>query len=128
MDSSPPGFSVHGILQARALELQEIFPTQGSNPSLLQCRQILYHLSHQGSPNNSVVQLLSCVRLFVTPWTAAQQASLSLTISQSLLKLLSIEWVMPSNHLILCRLLLLLPPIFPIIGVFSNESALTTAV
>ena len=57
----------------------------------------------------AVVQLLSRVQLFVTPWTAARQASLSFTISRSLLKLLSIESVMPSNHFILCRLLLLLP-------------------
>ena len=71
-----------------------------------------------------VVQSLSCVRLFLTPWTAARQASLSITISQSLLKLMSIELVMPSNHLILCRPLLLLPSIFPSIRVFSNESKL----
>ena len=71
-----------------------------------------------------VVQSLSRVRLFATPWNAALQASLSFTISRSLLKLMSIESVMPSNHLILCRPLLLLPSIFPIISVFSNESAL----
>ena len=89
------------------------------------------------------VQLLSHVRLFVIPWIAAHQASLSFTVSQSLLKLLSIQSllkllsiqsllkllsiqsVMPSNHLILCRLLLLLPSIFPSIRVFSNESALS---
>ena len=62
--------------------------------------------------------------LFVTPWTGARQASLSITIFQSLLKLMAIESVMPSNHLILCRPLLLLPSIFPSIQVFSNESAL----
>ena len=67
---------------------------------------------------------LSCVRLFVTPWSAARQASLSITNSQSLPKLMSIESVMPSNHLILCRPLVLLPSIFPSIRVFSNESAL----
>ena len=72
----------------------------------------------------SSVQLLSCVRLFVTPWTAARQASLSITNSQSLLKLMSIESVMPSNHLILCYPLLLPPSIFPSIRVFSNESVL----
>ena len=65
-----------------------------------------------------------CVRLFVTPWTAAHQACLSITSSQSLLKLMSIESVMPSNHLILCHPLLLLPSIFPSIRVFSTESAL----
>ena len=72
----------------------------------------------------SSVQSLSCVQLFASPWTAACQASLSFTISQSLLKLMPIESVMPSNHLILCRPLLLLPSIFPSIWVFSNESAL----
>ena len=70
------------------------------------------------------VQSLSCVRLFATPWTAACQASLSITNSQSLLKLMSIELVMPSNHLILCHPLLLPPSIFPSIRVFSNESVL----
>ena len=70
------------------------------------------------------VQLLSRVHLFVTPWTAACQASLSITNSQSLLKLMSIELVMPSKHLILCCPLLLLPSIFPSIRLFSNESAL----
>ena len=72
----------------------------------------------------SSVQSLSRVRLFVTPWTAARQASLSITISRSLLKLMSIESVMPSSHLILYCPLLLLPLIFPSIRVFSNESAL----
>ena len=71
-----------------------------------------------------VVQLLSHVRLFVTAGSAARQASLSITNSQSLLKLMSIELVMPSNHLILCRPLLLLPSIFSSIRVFSNESVL----
>ena len=71
-----------------------------------------------------VVQLLSRVCLFVTPWTATCQPSLSFTISWSLLKLMSVESVMPSNHLILCYPLLLLPSIFPSIRVFSNESAL----
>ena len=71
----------------------------------------------------SSVQSLSCVWLFATPWTASRQASLSITNSQSLPKLMSIESVMPSNHLILCHPLLLLPSIFPNIRVFSNESA-----
>ena len=74
----------------------------------------------------SSVQQLSRIQLFVTPWTAAHQTSLSITNSRSLLKLMSIELVMPSNHLILCRPLLLLPSIFPSITVFSNESALRT--
>ena len=68
-----------------------------------------------------VVQLLSRVRLFETPWTSACQASLSFTIFQSLLKLMSIESVMPSNHLVLYHPLLLLPSVFPSIRVFSNE-------
>ena len=72
----------------------------------------------------SSVQLLSHVELFATPWTAARQASLSITNSQSLLKLMSIESVMLSNHPILCRPLLLPPSIFPSIRVFSNESVL----
>ena len=72
----------------------------------------------------SSVQSLSHVRLFATPWTAARQASLSITNFQSLLKLMPIESVMPSSHLILCCPLLLLPPIPPSIRVFSNESTL----
>ena len=75
-------------------------------------------------PLFSSVQSLSRVRLFVTPWTAAYQASLSITNSQSLLKLMSIESVMPFNHLIFCHPLLLPPSIFPSIRVFSNESIL----
>ena len=70
-----------------------------------------------------VIQSPSCVQLFATPWTAARQASLSFTISQSLLKLMFIESVVPSNPLILCRLLFLLPSIFPSISVFSSELA-----
>ena len=71
-----------------------------------------------------VVQSLSRVRLFATPWTATCQSSLPFTISWSLFKLMSIESVMPSNHLILCCPLLLLPSVFPSIRVFSNESVL----
>ena len=73
---------------------------------------------------NFSVKLLSRVQLFATPWTAARQASLSITNSRSLLKLMSTESVMPSDHLILCRPLLLPSSIFPSIRVFSNESAL----
>ena len=72
----------------------------------------------------SLLVLFSCIQLFETPWTAALQASLSFTISQSLLTLKSIESGMPSNHLILCHPLLLLPSIFSSIRVFSNESDL----
>ena len=74
----------------------------------------------------SSVQSLSYVRIFATPWIAARQASLSITNSRSSLRLTSIESVIPSSHLILCRPLLLLPPIPPSIRVFSNESALHT--
>ena len=72
----------------------------------------------------SSVQPLSCIQLFATPWTAVHQASLSFTISWSLLRFMSIESVMLCNHLILCRPLLLLPSIFPSLRVFSTESAL----
>ena len=72
----------------------------------------------------AVIQSLSCVWLFANPWTAARQASQSFTISWSLFKLMSVEAVMPSEHLILCRPLLLLRLIFPSFRVFSNESAL----
>ena len=78
----------------------------------------------QVSPLNSVQFSHSVVSDSATPWTAARQASLSITNSQSVLKLMSIEWVMPSNHLILPCLLLLPPSIFPSIRVFSNESVL----
>ena len=81
---------------------------------LLQCMKV----------KSEVAQPLSRVRLLVTPRTAAHQASLSITNSRSLLKLMSIELVMPSNHLILCCPLLLLPSIFPSIRIFSNESVL----
>ena len=88
----------------------------------------LWACSHQTSWKAGVqfssVQSLSRVRLFATPWTAARQASLSITSSQSSPKPMSIESVMPSNHFILCRPLLLLPSLFPNIRVFSNESAL----
>ena len=84
------------------------------------CKHCQNFVPHQFSS----VQSLSCVGLFVTPWIAARQASLSITNSRSSLKLMSIELVMPSSHLILCRPLFLLPPIRPSIRVFSNESTL----
>ena len=87
---------------------------------LLQC--LLVPLFSSRFMPNSSVQSLSHVQLSATPWTAACQASPSITISRSLLKLMSIELVMPSNHLMLCHPLLLLPSIFPSIRVFSNES------
>ena len=92
--------------------------------SLHRSTEIITTLLFGCSVQFSSVQSLSCVQLFATPWTAACQASLSVTNSRSLLKLISVESVMPSNHLILCRPLLLLPSIFPSIRVFSVESAL----
>ena len=83
--------------------------------------EFIVQLVETNNKTLSSVQLLSCVQLFVTPWTAACQASLSITSSQSLLKLMSIELVMPTKHLILCHPLLSLPSIFPSIRVFSNE-------
>ena len=92
-----------------------------TSPSLTwEVQYPLQELGHQFS----LVQSLSRVRLFSTPWTAAHQASMSITNSRSLLKLMSIESVMPSNHLILCRPLLLPPSIFPSIRVSSSESVL----
>ena len=82
------------------------------------------HIMNFHVPTFDVFQLLSHASFFTTPWAAACQASLSFTISWSLLKLMSFELVIPSNHLILCCPLLLLPSIFPSIRVFSNESAL----
>ena len=89
------------------------------NCCFLTCKQI-----SQEAGRFSAVQQLSCVQLFVTPWTAAYQASLSITNSQILLKLMYIKLVMPSNHLILCHPLILLPSIFPSIRVCPNESLL----
>ena len=118
--------------------LQGIFPTQGSNPHLLHWQADSLPLNHLGNHIHSLgtwkssviqfssVQSLSHVQLIATPWTAAHQACLSITNSQSLLKLTSIELVMPSNHLIHCHPLLLPPSIFPSIQVFSNESVLHT--
>ena len=96
-----------------------IFPTQGLNSHLL---GLLYW--QLDSLQLSSVQLLSRVQLFVTPWIAAHQASLSITNSQSLPKSMSIELVMPSSHLILRHPLLLLPSVLPSIRVFSSESTL----
>ena len=105
-------------------ELTSPMPWSNNHTSALQWRPS----TPQNCNNNNniflmfgVVQSLSCVQQFVTQWTAARQVSLSFIISQSLLKLMSIESVMPSNQLILCRPLLLLPSIFPNFKVFSNE-------
>ena len=106
-----------------------------SNESVIHIRWPKYwSFSFSISPSNEYSGLISfrmdwlgsCVQLFVIPWTAAQQASLSFTISWSLLKFMSIELIILSNHFIFCRPLLLLPSIFPSIRVFSNESALCT--
>ena len=102
MDCTLEGSSVHGIFEARIIIL-----------SVLSFRDPI-----------SSVQLLSHVQLFMTPWTAARQATLSITNSRSPPKPMSLESVMPSNHLLLCCPLLLLPSIFPSIRIFSNESAL----
>ena len=117
------------------LKARESLTIRGSSPSCRVMAKIGVHLMESREQiiyvdwscyfflRFSSVQLLSCVRLFVTPWTAACQASLSITSSQSLFKLMSIESVMPSNHLILCHPLLPLS-IFPRIRDFSNESVL----
>ena len=106
--------AVYGVAQSRT-RLRRLSSSSSSS--------LLAPPSGQQSQFSSV-QSLSHVRLFSTPWTAAHQASLSITISQSLLKFMSIMLVMPFNHLILCRSLLLPPSIFPSIRVFSNESVL----
>ena len=143
MDCSPPGFSVHGISRASILEWVAISSSRGSSPprnwtSISSTGMwIIYHFA-PWKPTNKVipslfsrllysefvvVQSLSHVQLFSAPWTAGHQSSLSITIFLSLLKLMSIESVMPFNHLILCPPLLP-PSIFPSIRVFSNESVL----
>ena len=108
--------------------LQGIFPTQRCNPRLfylLHWQVGSFPLHHLGSACKvTLVQSLGCVQLFVIPWTTALKDSLSFTNSWSLLKVMCIESVVPSNHLILYCPFLLLPSIFPSIRVFSNESAL----
>ena len=113
----PPGDELMGQRVRSKLELP------WDSHLLLPAALLRWDLDCYDSVQFSLVQLLSCVRLFVTPWTAACQASLSITNSRSLLKFMSIE-SMPSNHLICCRLLLLLPSIFPSIRIFSNELVL----
>ena len=104
------GFSRKEYWSGLPFLLQELFLTQGSNLSCLHWQADSLPLSHQGGP--SVQFSCSVLSNSVTPWTAACKVSLSITNSQSLLKLMSIELVMPSNHLILCGPLLLLPSIF----------------
>ena len=126
MDCNPPDSSVHGILQAKYWSrLPFPSPDPGMEPGspALQADSLRSELL--GKPHQiRSDQSLSRVWLFVTPWIAACQASLSITNSRSPPKPMSIELVMPSDHLILCHPLLLLPSIFPSIRVFSNESAL----
>ena len=129
MDCSPPSSSVHRILPARILERVAIPFSRGSSwprhqtwVSCIAGRFFTTSATWEARTMCSV-HSLSHVCLFATPWTEAHQASLSITNAWSLLKLISIEWVMPSNHLILCHLLLLLS-VFSSISVFSNESVL----
>ena len=126
MDCSLPGSFVHGILQARILEWVAIhFSRESFWPrDWTQVSCTASTVFTVWATRISSVQSLSPVWLFATPWTVVYQASLSITSSQSLFKLMSIKLVMPSSHLILCRPLLLLPSIFPSIRVFSNESVL----
>ena len=107
----------HYSSKASILQHSAFFTVQLYHPYMTTGKTIVLIISHS-------VQSLSCVQLFVTLWIAAHQASLSITNSQSLLKLMSIKLVMPSNHLILCHPLLLRASIFPSIRVFSNELAL----
>ena len=120
MDFSLPGSSIHGIFQARVLEWGAIINTNldGTWCFLALFKKLKLPLQFSSG------QFLSCVWFFVTPWIAACQASLSIANSQSSPKLMCIESVMPSCHLILCGPLLLLPPIPPSIRVFSSESTL----
>ena len=124
-DNSRPWGAVKAVLRGKYLTIQAYLKKQEKH----QINNLTLHLKklEKEEPKTLklvVVQLLSCVWLFATPWTAASQGFPVLTISRSLLKLKSIELVMPSNHLILCHHLLLLPSIFPSIRVFSNEWAL----
>ena len=114
----PTGFPKHYY---RNLQMAKSVFSSVKKPCFFLC---VWHNSCGVDVQFSSVQSLSCIQLFMTPWTTACQASLSITNSQSLPKLMSIELVMPSNHLIRCHPLLLLPSIFPSIRVFSNESAL----
>ena len=146
MDCSMPGFLVHHkLLECAQTHVYQVGDAiQPSQPQSSPSHSTFYLSQHQGLFQGvsflhqvtkvlefqlqhepfAVVQLISCVQLFVTPSTVALQSSLSYTISQSLLKLMSIDLVMPPNNLILCHPLLLQPSIFPSIKVFSKESVL----
>ena len=132
MDSSMPSSPVHGDSPGKNTRvdfhdlLQGIFPTHRLKSGLPHCRQILYHLSHQGNPRILVWVQFSCSVMSdsLRPMDCTHQAFLSITNFLNLLKLMSVESVMPPNHFILCRPLLLLPSIFPSIRVFSSQSVL----
>ena len=132
MDCNLPGSSIHGISQERTLGWVVISFSSASSrlrdQTCISCidRQILYYWTTREVQVKGIWLLFSSsvVSDSATPWTAARQASLSFTISLSFLKLMPIESVMPSNHLILCCPLLLQPSIFPSIRVFSNEKGL----
>ena len=123
---SPPAFNLSW--QEEKIDTSFIyssFKNRGlTNLTEVQARLVYWNLQNIVKWEFSSVQSFSCVQLFVTPWTAARQASLSITNSWSLPRLVSIESVMPSNHLILCHPLLLPPSVSPSIKVFSNESVL----
>ena len=121
------GYSPAGHIELDMTEhtyTHSIFPLYFINKHRDSCSWVTNTETHKTSVQFSSVQSLSRVQLFATPWTAAHQASLSITNFWSLLKLMSIESVMPSNHLIFCRPLLFLPSVFPGIRVFSNELVL----
>ena len=119
MNCSLPGSPVHGILQARILGSVAMPSSKGSSQP-----RDRTHVSYVSWIQFNSFQSLSRVWLFATPWFAAHQAFLSITDTQSLLKLMSIKSVMPSNHIIPCHSLLLLPSVFPSIRIFSSESNL----
>ena len=120
--TSPQKFKRYNYRKLKKIiNLSIHFPSPNPNGNTV---SPLHMIDYHSKSAFSSVQLLSRVQLFASPWTAARQASLSTTNTQSLLKLMSIESVMPSNHLILCHPLLPLPSIFPSIRVFSNESVL----
>ena len=112
-----PAISLKNLIRYQMRKSLNVFTTESM-------ASFEIYITWRVSVQFSSLPLLSHVWLFVNPWTVAHQASLSITNPWSLLKLISIELVMPSNHLILCRPLLLLPSIFPSIRVFSNESVL----
>ena len=112
------------LVAQSCLTLCDLMDLQDAAGQKLRGRQNLRTSVSGKERRQRIIQLISRVRLFTAPWTTARQASLSFTISRSLLKLISIMWVMPPNHLILCRPLLLLPSIFPSLRVFSSESGL----